>query len=589
MSDPTDNGAELGGLSEGTSSSSGTPLSNSPPAPPSRENAQGGISHSELSGIPEAAGEEVFELNEYAQRRNSIPEGAISQQSQTIDPQLLAELRAEAKANLFFFCKAILGMKDLVLHVHGEMCLLLQDQSKAKVKITLPRSHLKSSIGSIGFPIWSAVNDPNIRILIAQNTYGNATKKLNEIRSHFESNEMFKLLFPELLPKKNQTWKTDSLCVPRTINAPESTFEAAGVKTAVVSRHYDIIIEDDTVAPDFDELGMENLAPTKEDIDLAIGWHRLVAPLFVNPKESRNIVIGTRWFERDLLSWIDENEKYFVSYSRTARENGKPIWPERFDDEVLQQLEHSMGPYLFSCLYMNNPLSSSDQVFQLQWINYYDKEDQDIIVTTTVDPGGDPSVAKSKDIDYNAVVTTGKSTSTGRVFVLEVTRERLNSSQLIDKIFEHVRKWKPVMVGIEAQGYQHQLLHWIEEKRRALNQPIVVKPITNNKRSKEARIRGLQPLFAAGMVFFRRHQQPIVSELLAFPRGAHDDMIDALSMQLPMWQNTRVSPRAKRELVYDPLSVEVAMNEVEEKLAERAKLRNPVFDLLRPEVYELSA
>src|SRR5207247_1303908 len=48
-------------------------------------------------------------------------------------------------------------------------------------------------------------------------------------------------------------------------------------------------------------------------------------------------------------------------------------------------------------------------------------------------------------------------------------------------------------------------------------------------RNKEARIRSLQPLFEQGLIELRHDMTPMVDELLSFPRGKYDDLIDALS------------------------------------------------------------
>ena len=52
------------------------------------------------------------------------------------------------------------------------------------------------------------------------------------------------------------------------------------------------------------------------------------------------------------------------------------------------------------------------------------------------------------------------------------------------------------------------------------------------EKKKELRIDTLQPRFTAGTVWFRAEAswlEKIESELLAYPNGAHDDVIDALA------------------------------------------------------------
>ena len=160
------------------------------------------------------------------------------------------------------------------------LCEKLENyKENTRMQFVLPRGWLKTTLCSQAYPMWRACKDPSIRVLLTQNTYKNAVSKLKPIKANFESNPLLRTLFPEVLPNNRSTWTGDSLCLNRPKAFNESTFEAAGVRTQVTSRHYDIIIEDDTVAPDFDELGGQALLPTKDQVEQAIGWHRLASPL----------------------------------------------------------------------------------------------------------------------------------------------------------------------------------------------------------------------------------------------------------------------------------------------------------------------
>jgi predicted phage terminase large subunit-like protein len=503
-----------------------------------------------------------------------------------LDSKTLEEVRQRALGSLYFFAKGVLGFSWLTPHIHGELCKLLEDPSLRRLVVVLPRGWLKTTVCSIAYPLWRAIQNPNVRVLLVQNTYQNAVAKLRSIDGIIRENALFRALWPELLPDRNCVWKSDSMALRRPGQLVESTFEAAGIRTQVVSRHYDEIIEDDTVAPDLNEVGEENIAPTKEDIEQAIGWHRLAMPLLVDVKEGRRLVVGTRWFQKDLISWVREHEPSYKCYERAVLEldgapspAGTPAYPERFDQSVLDELRSSMGPYMYSCLYMNMPLASEDMTFRKEWFQFFETEPQDLLTYTTVDPAGDPSKAKSKNTDYCAVVTTGKDLITGRIYVLDYTRQRLNPGELIDAIFKHVRKWHPVKVGIESVAYQNTLEYWVRERMRKEQLYFLVSGITGGGRSKETRIRGLQPLVMGGMLAFRPWMSHLLTELESFPLGSHDDVIDALAMQLELWAQTKSVYERRKEEVYDPLSLDAAVQELQQrrKSVEGGKL----YDVLR--------
>ncbi len=497
---------------------------------------------------------------------------------EAMSSELKQRLRNRAKVDLYFFAKAVLGFDLLVPHIHMPLCVILEDfENNIRIRLVLPRGWFKSTIVSIAYPIWRSLSEPSIRVLITQNTFTNAAKKLAKIKGLFEGRKLFRTLFPDLLPTKHSTWKTDALEVNREVKTEEATFEAAGIRTQVTSRHYDLIVEDDTVAPELDEVGEQNLAPTKDDIDQAIGWHRLATPLLISPGESQIIVVGTRWFEIDLLSWIGDNEKHYKSYVRASRENskgeadenGEVVYPERFGVKVLNELRVALGPYMYSCLYMNLPVRSSDMLFKLEWFKYYDTEPQGLVNYTTVDPAGNPEDTKTKENDFNVVVTCGKDLVTGRVYVLDYNKERCNPGALINMIFAHVRKWDPVVVGVEGNAFQHTMLYWLRERMRKEKLFFMTDNIQSvGAKSSGLRIPALQPLIESGMLVFRKWMVEMVQQGLTYPySGGKVDLIDCLAFQLRYWQQTRSEAEARKHKTYDPMSLDAMIAEVEKRYA----------------------
>lgn len=511
-------------------------------------------------------------------------------QSETFSPEQIEILRHKVKGSLYAFAKGVLGYDWLTPEIHLPICNALEDyEINKRLKAVLPRGWLKTTLCSIAYPIWRAVRNREIRILIVQNTYSNATSKLMAIRSQVKENKILRGLFPEIIPTKNSVDRTDSFCINRSKNYPESTFEAAGIRTQVTSRHYNLIIEDDTVAPDLDDLGEDNVAPRKDDIVQAIGWHRLASPLLTNPSDDQLLVVGTRWFEKDLMSWIDKNEKNYLKIERSCRENekgepdhnGKITYPERFNESVLAELEVAMGPYMFSCLYLNTPVRSEDMLFKGSWIQYYDTPPRGLISYTTVDPATDPEEsAKGVNTDFSVVLTCGKDLRTGKIYVLDYFQKKCTPGEIIAAVFDHVRRFKPVIVGYESVAFQKSLGYWLRERMRAENTFFMLKKLTHaGRRSKGDRISALQPVFASHAIYLRTFMTALEAELLAFPLAPHDDVIDALAMQLEVWQVTSSKEQHRRSEEPDPMSIDGAIHELRERGKERSRF-SPIYDLI---------
>lgn len=461
-----------------------------------------------------------------------------------LDLDTIDKLRKQARGNLFFFARAILGFKDLDPVIHQPICDELQDYKKnTRMTVELPRTWFKSSIASIAYPIWRAISDPNVRILIAQNTHGNACKKLGSIKSIFEKNAMFRALFYNILPDSRCKWSNECLEVKRTEAHPEGTFEAAGVGTAVVGRHFDVIIQDDTISPKKDDMTGIVQQPTKMDIEKAIGYHGLCHPMLLHPSESQILVIGTRWAERDLLGYIYEKFPEYKSIRKTAcekdgvpatlEEGGLPTW-DRFNADVLREIERQEGPYMFACLYLGKPTAAINQVFKRDWIRYRDRQVKGSYTCTSVDLAS-AEKEESSDPDFNVILTASVEPKSGIIVVEEYTRARMSPSDVIDCIFQHQRRHHPIKILIEAIGYQRTLVHWIKRRQKRKNIQFLIEEIRSHKQSKVDRIRGLQPYFSALLVHIKPGMTELEQELLAFPKGRHDDVIDALSMQIAFW------------------------------------------------------
>ncbi len=486
-----------------------------------------------------------------------------------LNAETIERLREQGRKSLFFFARVILGFGDLVKDVHLPIARMVQDyKNNRRCVVIIPRSWFKSTLVSISYPIWRAINDPNVRVLIAQNSYDNACKKLQAIAGVFEKNELFRALYAEVLPDSSCRWTNECLEVKRTKAHPEGTFEAVGVGTTVTSRHYDVIIEDDTVCAKKDDMTGILQQPTQMDIEKAIGWHSLAHPLLLHPLQSQIVIVGTRWAVGDIIGYVLENFPDYKIVSRAITENedgesatleegGRIVWPERFNEETYQELLRSEGRYMFASMYLNNPTSAINQTFQREWVQYYENKPKECFACTSVDLAS-AEKSETSDPDYNVVLTTAIEPKSGRIFVVDYTRRRMSPSEVIDAIFAHYQKHKFMKVIIEAIGYQRTLVHWLKRRQLKTDTVFYVEELRSLKGSKADRILGLQPYFENGLVAIRRWMQELEHELLAWSpnlKSGHDDIVDALSMHKKFWVDmTDMAKAAEEPKPIDPMA-----------------------------------
>lgn len=456
-----------------------------------------------------------------------IPKKKTSKLNLPSSPQEREKLALLGRENFYFFSRGILGLDWMVPHVHKPLCEFLQKPGLRK-SIVLPRGFLKTTTCTTAYPIWRVIRDPNLRVLICQNRSDNAEKILQAIRMVFEKNILFQQLYPEIVPDfRKVRWSNRSAEVNRDAGHPEATFEAAGVRTALTSRHYDVIIEDDIIAASKDDMTGIEAIPSREEVDKAIGWHKLATSLLANPKDGEIINVGTRWAKYDVVEHILTEQKDYYEFFHLAAidDKGVPVYPERFDLDTLGRIKADQGTYIFSTQYMNKPIDEDSMVFSPDWIKFYDVEPQNIHTYIIVDP----AISEKRKADYSCVMCVGVDDQRN-FYVLEYVRKRLNPSMLIDEIFNMAKRRDPHKVAIESVAYQQALAHFVEKERVSRGIPLRVEEVRpGHKESKDLRIRGLQPIAMRGSLYIKKHHTELYQEILDFPYGAHDDVIDTLA------------------------------------------------------------
>ena len=172
--------------------------------------------------------------------------------------------------------------------------------------------------------------------------------------------------------------------------------------------------------------------------------------------------------------------------------------------------------------------SPDDQRFKREMFRYYDprKLPKIMNIYTTVDL----AISQNKRSDYSAVCTVGV-TPENHWFVLDIDYGRWKPDEIIDAIFRAASKWKPLDVGWEKVAFQAVIGHLIEKEMPERGIFFRSKGLIAERR-KELRIEMLAPRFATGTIWFplgAGFLTELEGELMKFPTGIHDDLIDALA------------------------------------------------------------
>ncbi len=445
----------------------------------------------------------------------------------------IKEVQTACKDSLYFLCTQMLGYGDWDT-VHDEIEVFLAKPA-AKKALLVPRGHLKTSMVTIGKTIQFILNNPNVRILIANQVWDMSRKMLAEIKQHLELSQLNKV-FGDF---KSESWNQDAIIVAgRTRAFKEPTVLTTGIEAETTGGHFDVILLDDLV-------GHQN-CQTSEQREKAKRFRRSMVNLL--EPGGKLIEVGTRWHLDDTFSEVFENEaEYYDIMIRQIVEKGKIIFPKKFNKkwdsatktwgpsavpcfDFIDHLKKSMTPAEYSAQYMNNPVDEENQIFKPTYFKYYERRPDNLYVAMTIDP----AISEKQAADYFSINVCGMDKNYD-IFVLDILKGHWKVSDQINNIFLMYEKWKPSAVGLETVAYQKALKAWLEEKMRDRG---VFFPITELRRStnetKEFRIKALEPFYREGKVFHAKWMTSLETELLTFPKGKHDDEIDALASQLEL-------------------------------------------------------
>jgi predicted phage terminase large subunit-like protein len=262
-------------------------------------------------------------------------------------------------------------------------------------------------------------------------------------------------------------------------------------------------------------------------------WDWFLSDVLFLGKDTRIFLIGNNLGERCIVERVERDAEslgFDAERVPVLDAGGRPAWPERWTREAVEAERETFAKLgkldIWYREKMCRAVSPDSQKFKRAYFRYYDVQPPGLSVYTAVDL----AISLKPGADYSAVVTMGVN-SDGHWLVLDVEYGRYDPTQTMDAVFSAVEKWRPLCVGIEAVAYQSALAHFIQREMPKRNKFFRVVPLKAEKK-KELRIDAMQPRFASGSVWFRAGAawlEKIEQELLTYPHGAHDDVIDALA------------------------------------------------------------
>jgi hypothetical protein len=442
----------------------------------------------------------------------------------------------QAKKNLIDFCIAI-DPKYQDTWFHETMAGILQtslerveEGKDVRIIIQCPPRHGKSYTSTQLFSAWALGHHPDWPIAVASYSGDLATKFGQNTRDVMQS-DSYQKVFKTRLRKDTKAkgyWKTQE----------DGGYMAAGAGGAFTGTGFKIGIVDD-IFKNREEAESETIRESRWD------WYRST---FYTRQESNTaiIVINTRWHTDDLVGRlldkqeaderdrVEEYDKWTVinfpaiaTEDEQYRKKGEALWPDKFSVPKLRRTENALGPYEFSALYQGSPITSENQEFKDNWIkprSWAEVEALDTRKFATIDPGG-----KNPENDNTGIIRNYVDKQNN--WNLKAIGVHFDSKELLEYIFRlHEEGFEKI--GIEETVYLKAVEPFYKDECRKRNKFPNIIPIKQPSTQKEVRIRGLIPRYASGSIYHIEGEcKDLEDELRVFPKGAHDDVADALAMQ----------------------------------------------------------
>jgi len=274
-------------------------------------------------------------------------------------------------------------------------------------------------------------------------------------------------------------------------------------------------------------LVMDEYADMKPDV-----WEQILRPALADQK-GHALFIGTpmgrnHFYELYKYAEMSDDETYkgwhFTSYDN-------PI----LDPSEIDIAKKSMSSYAFRQEFMASFEATGSEMFKETWIKYGEEpESGDYYIA--IDLAGFEDVSKKKtknsklDETAMAVVKVGDN---GDWYVENIIHGRWSLDETAAKIFQAVRDYRPVSVGIERGIAKQAVMSPLMDLQKRYMQFFRVEELTHGNKKKTDRIMwALQGRFENGVISINKGDwnARFLDQLFQFPdQLTHDDLVDALA------------------------------------------------------------
>lgn len=229
------------------------------------------------------------------------------------------------------------------------------------------------------------------------------------------------------------------------------------------------------------------------------------------------------------------------------------LWPDKFTEERLLAIRQNAidqgFPEGYAQEYLNYPVAESNAYFRMDDLTPMDGNDEE--QHGYYYAACDFAISDKERADYS-VIMVGKVTPDNVLHIIDVRRGRWDSLQIIDELMSVQFRYQPEIFIFETGQIEKAIGPFLEQEMFRTGAFLNIhkeKPVAD----KPQRARAIQGRMRAGGVKFNKKGSwylELQEEMRRFPRGEHDDQVDALAY-LGLYLNKMLPGKTRDEMLED--------------------------------------
>lgn len=407
---------------------------------------------------------------------------------------------------------------------HRECWKLFCDPARY-VAISAPRGHSKSTSLTLSCTLASIMFGVSNYALLLGASEDVIKPHIQNLLFQLQENEALIDTFKVTLKTVNQTeLEGTTLAGPFRIIGKAPGQKIRGILWK--ARRPDLVIGDD-LEDDIEVLNKESR------VKLMKWLKRTILP--IGSPRTKFRIFGTILHMDSLLENLLQSETWKTrrfSAHRDFDDFRDILWPERFNEralrEIRQQYIEDHDPSGYSQEYLSRPIAETDAYFQKHM--FLPMSQSDMFKPMNYYIAVDFAISQAETADCTVMLVAGV-TADNMINVVQVDVFRGDGEEIIENLFTLAERYRDAVFILEEGQIRKSLGAFINTRMREHNtflDIVLVKPL----RDKISRSRSIQKRMQHGAVRFDTEASwypGFLAECLAFPRGKHDDQVDALA------------------------------------------------------------